>query len=256
MTIRHDHNQTAPRPWFALFLASKGWWALAAAVALLVVTIFSVTQYRLAAALDARGVQTVATVVGGRVVRGDDSDSYYMTFAFADQAGRPYQIEKSVSGRFYRDNGRGSAQVIRYLPDRPEKMEYYVGKAQKDARLLQLVALAAGIGGLAALWYAGNQATRAIKSRRYGYAATARVTGFKEHLDDDGRKTGKGTMSWRTERGIAGTSLTHPMALLTRHAPGDTIPVFVRANESWWEGDVGPRPERPNQLPKVVPPAD
>jgi hypothetical protein len=256
VTEIRQHRLTEPRSWFSLFRATGGWIALVAGVLLLGLTLFSVSQYRLAASFDIRGIEAAATITSGRIVKGDESDDHYATFAYVAAGEQAMVVEEKVSRSFYRGMTIGDTQVIRYLPERPEKMEYYIGKTRSDARWIQVVALFAGIGGLVALWYSGNTVNRAIKARRHGVLTPVTVDRIVETKDDDDKPSGKGQIHW-SGAGLAGRSLPHPMSDFASITPGDTIQVFMFNGEGWWEGDVGPRARVPSALPVVpLPPGE
>ncbi len=250
--IKPRHDRTAPRGWFSLFWAAGGLIAMIGGVFLLGATYFSVSNYAKAARFDANGVAATATATERRIRRDpdpEDSDDYYVTFAY-DAAGEPVVIERKVTRSFYHSADQGTQHSIRYLPQSPRVMEYYVGEMRDKARGTQIFALVAGLLALIGLWYFGRRANSAILTRKYGYKTTARISDFVERKRS-GRRTGRGYMIFHTEDGLRGESLDHSIGTLRALGAGSEVIVYVRKGTVWWEGDVGPRRLDRSRVPKV-----
>lgn len=86
-----------------------------------------------------------------------------------------------------------------------------------------------------------------------GVTATATITNIVERKKS-GWPTGRGYMQFRTVGGLTGESLDASIRTFQALGRGTQIVVFVRGQDVWWEGDVGPRV--PSQLPKVTLPPD
>lgn len=239
------HFLKRPIPWIELFATIGGWWIYALAVVCVIATFVSYGIYRKAAEYDRVGIETQATIVDRRIDygTGDDSDTYYLTFEFFG-SGQVVVRERSVGSSLYNSKQIGAKQVVRYLPDTPVKFEAFVGQSLQNARVAQFVAGVAGVIGLGALWFLGQKANKLILARRMGYAAVATVTTIVERKNS-GKPTGRGYMRFRIEDGSTGDSLDHPIADLRRIGIGNQINVFVRQGDVIWEGDVGPRENRP-----------
>lgn len=244
------HDRTEPRGWFSLFTAKGGWISWIAAAICLAVTVGSVLQYRAATAYDRTGVEAQAEAIDRRIVYDSEgSDDHYVTYRFA-AGDRVITRERKVSRAQYNRANPGAAQTIRYLPDRPDKFETYVGQARDNAVVLQWVAGAAGVGGLIALWFVGSRANRAVLTRRFGYRTTVRVDRIVE-TKNSGRPSGKGYLVWYTDDIVRCESMTHPIGKLRAIGVGAEINIYVRKGHSVWEGDVGPQEVDDSRFPKV-----
>lgn len=200
---------------------------------------------------EARGVITQAEVIGKRIdyaTHSNDGDDYYVTFDF--DAGQVVRREGSVKSSFYRSVSRGGTTPIRYLPNTPKKLEYYVGEYRDKGNTTQIVAGVVGIIGLGLLWFIRGKANSAVLTRRWGHRTTATITGFVEHKNS-GRPTGRGYMIWKTESGVRGESMDRSIHELRALKTGTKIIVYERKGASWWEGDVAPRKYPDSGLPNV-----
>ena len=242
--IKRKHGRVAPRSWFSLFWGHQGLFAILALVLLLLLTFLSVRALIKTKRFESDGIIAHAQIVSKRTKRNDDSTSYYATLAFTPTVGPKVTRERNVGRVFYNTTGIGTFTEIRYLAEDPAGFEYYVGKNRVDKNVAQILALVAGLAGLAVLWFVGMAANMAILARRYGRIGVGEVMSVIEGKDEDGHPTGKGQLVWRDEKGGRGIGLNHDMNVLGRYKHGDNIRIFVRDGESWWEGDVGPRKVR------------
>lgn len=248
-TVPPQHNRKAPRGWLELFWAKGGFLAAIAAVALLILTVLSVNNYRTAATFDRIGQGIPAQITSKWVSRGDESDDYYVRFEYV-VGGQVYTTARKVARRYYVGVNVGDQREIRVLPNRPERMEYYLGETRDKARLTQMIA--GGLGGVALilLWIYGARVNRAVLARKYGYRSVAEVMSIVERKNS-GKPTGRGYMIWNTDEGLRGESLDRPISDLHQIGRGAKINVFVRKGQSYWEGDVGPRTDPDSRIPKV-----
>lgn len=248
--VEPKHDLTEPRSWFSLFRAHGGTLAIIAAVVCVGITVGSVAQYRAAGEYDRVGVEALAKIVERRIEPDtEDGDDHYLSYSFTvdDTAVRR---ERKVSYRQFLAAPQGSFQTVRYLPLTPAKFETYVGEARDDAVALQWVAGFAGVGSLIAFWFLGSGVNRAILTRKYGYAAIARVDQVVE-VKKSGRLTGRGYLKWSTPDGRKGESMNHPVGKLHAIGVGAQIKIYIRKGYSVWEGDVGPSVTAKSRIPDV-----
>lgn len=247
--IEPRHNRSHPTPWMELFLATKGWFALIAGVALLAFTLFSVNNYRTAKAFETSGEWMTAEITAMRIRRGDDNDDYLVTFAY-DVAGRSFERQRDTGRSYYRAHSIGDAVQIKILPQRPEKFEYSEGQTHTQAKWMQIIAGIAGLVGCGVLWRSGSKANSGVLARKLGVRTTATIDGFVD-IKNSGKPTGQGYMMFRTKDGLRGQSLNADIRTLRALGRETEIVVFVRGKDVWWEGDVGPRAERQSEMPVV-----
>lgn len=254
MTSQAKHDRHQPRGWFDLFFGLRGWLVIIGFVVLLVLTAVSVAKYVLDARFDRDGVEVQAVISDMYVIYAtdeDDSDDYYVTFAYADELGAGYSVKRLVARSFYRKTGLGRSTTIRYLRTAPEKMEYFVGENHEQGRIFQIISLAIGAASLAGLWIVGGRTNSGIRSRRDGEKITGEVVRVVESVDSDGDPTGKGRLHWVDQFGTAGKSLSQSMGVLRRYKKGDQITLYRHrtSGDVWWQGDVGPRRTTRSSLP-------
>lgn len=247
ITPRHD--RTEPRPWIELFWGYAGWISLLCAAVLLVLTLVSVNAYRDANRLESDGQWTTAEIVRMRISSGDDSDSYFATFAYTvdDEV---FAGEKNVGRSYYQQHDVGDHHDVHYWRQGPDLFELHVGDRKGNAILMQIIALVVGLIGCAALWYSGSKANKAVLARKLGVRTTARIERFVERKNS-GTPTGAGYMIFRTADGLRGESLDRSMRELRKLGTGTDVIVYVRKGHVVWEGDVGPRANSPSMRPVV-----
>lgn len=227
----------------------RGWLALIAAVVLLVLTFVSVKFYRDAQRLEENGLWTKATIIDRWINYGDESDSYHARF-FYEVPGVSYKQDRNVGSSYYREHHVGEVVDIKYWSVDPSLFEFKEGQMHTSARWIQIAALVTGIAGCGLLWYAGSRANSAVLSRRRGERTTATIMDFIERKNS-GKPTGRGYMKLETEDGKRGESLDHDINKLLALGRGNRVVVYVRGNDVWWEGDVGPRQTHESRIPTV-----
>ena len=247
ITPRHDRKE--PRGWIDLFLAMKGWLALIAGVIAVVLTFVSVRDYKNAQRLAVDSAWTQAVITDKRISRNDDSDSYHAMFRYTVD-GQDYVKERNVGRAFYMQHATGQSVPIKYWRAGPKLFEFREGQTKGAAVGMQVAAGVAGLVALGAVWFPGARTNAAILSRRYGHRTTATISAIVE-IKKSGRPTGRGYMRFETSDGRRGESLDHRIGKLHALRMGTQIVVFVRDNDVWWEGDVGPRARLLSRLPKV-----
>ncbi|MCG6903385.1 MAG: hypothetical protein LJE68_11965 [Rhodobacter sp.] len=244
MRYRRKHDRHRPRGWFSLFLRLGGWISLIFGVVLVVLTLISATNLYLADRMDRDGAFAQAAVTGKRVEIGTDSDgdetrTYYVTFAYKTSAGGR-TAEAIVDRAFYTAAAVDDEHLIRYLRDDPGRIEHEIGQYRRGGTVLRYIGLVTGLIGLAALWFYGQRANRAVKARRDGekrYAVIQRIAETGVTVND----RPQGRLEWREEDGQLGKSLMRSMAELRKlYEAGDRIVVFRLGRDAYWEGDVGP----------------
>ena len=248
--VPSEKGLTEPRSWFSLFRAKGGTLVIIAGAFCLLMTLVSVNGYRKAIQFERAGVTILAEAVDRRIRHDPDGpDDYYVTYRYiVDDV--TYEKSRKVSDGQYGRARPGSTHTIRYLPHRPDKFETYVGEARDDAQGAQTVAGFAGVGGLIGLWFFGSRTNRSVLTRKYGYLGAATIEAITETLNS-GRPSGWGYLIWRTEGGLRGESMMHPIEKMRAIGIGSRINVYIRKDHSVWEGDVGPQKLSDSPLPKV-----
>lgn len=125
-----------------------------------------------------------------------------------------------------------------------------MGDNRTTGRSLQILSGIAGIVALALLWWRGMKTNRGMLARRHGDRTGATIREIVERKSS-GRATGKGYMVWVTDDGLRGESLDRPIADLERLGVNSRIVIYRRGDDTWWEGDVGPRAYDAGRVPKV-----
>ncbi len=201
--------------------------------------------------MDAEGRYARAVVEDKREVvttgsEGDEERSYYVLFIYKTSNGLLH-TEAEVSSDYYDGTAVGESTVIRYLRDDPSHIEHEPGSYHRNGRILRYIGLVIGVIGLAALWWFGSEANRAIKARRDGDKRFAVITAIKDAgVKINGSEQAR--LVWREEDGQVGESLMRSMYHLRElHEAGDRIVVFRLGKDAYWEGDVGP-PKREMRL--------
>ena len=248
--IEPRHDRKSPRSWLGLFWAVRGWLALIAGVILLFLTFVSVKFYADGQRLAENGLWTQAIVVEKWVDRSGDNDSYHARFSYTVE-GNTYLGDRNVGYSYYRQHSEGAAVDVKYWSKGPSLFEYKEGQLQNSARWMQVGALISGVFGCGLLWYSGTRVNSAVLSRRRGQRTTATVLGFVERKNS-GRPTGRGFMIFETADGKRSESLDQDIKTLRALGRGSQIVVYVRGNDVWWEGDVGPRKTIESNIPRVM----
>ncbi len=237
---RRKHDRVTPRGWFSLFLRLGGWSCLLAGAALLVLTVVSHVELRVADRFDADAGYAVATITGKGLIGDPDAPEARMIgLSYKTRAGGR-TVEMAVDADFY-DRARVGAEVpIRYAHADPARIVTEPEQSRIAGVVLRWIALAMGAAGLLALWRFGRAANAAILARRDGEKRLAQVVAIRPaNVTVNDRRQGR--LAWREEDGQTGESLMRDMAELERlYDPGDKIVVFRRGRDAFWEGDVGP----------------
>ena len=251
MTVKDpQHDLIAPRKWVNLFLGMNGWYAVVAAVFLVLMTGFSVQDYKDAARLVNHSEVATATIVKKDTGRSNKKTKYYLSYRFdVDRA--QYDFRRSTSRGNYDAKDVGDTIEVYYWPEDPKVLELVKGETLRSAKSGQFFALVAGVIALSVVWFLCSRTNRAILARKKGVQTTARITRIEERKRK-GRATGKGYLEFRTVDQRVGKSLDHGIDTLLDLGVGTEIVVFVRKAEVGWEGDVGPREEVPRVFPKVL----
>ncbi len=234
---RRKHRRNAPRGWWSLFFRLGGWAALVLGAGLFVLTLFSAGALYLAGKVDREGALAYAAVAAKR--EGVDG-AHYVTFTYKVRGGGGRSVEKKVPQAYFDAVQPGDERPVRYLADRPGRIEEDIGYYRRIGVRLRWIGLAVGLAGLAALWLFGKRANRAVRVRRDGERRLADVIGIRDAnvvLND----IPQGRLQWREPDGRTGESLLHDAAWLRRTwGPGDSVAVYRLGRLAYWEGDVGP----------------
>lgn len=235
-----------PVPLWRLFLRMGGWFALAFAVPMVILTLISNWQLEIAERFETEGREAVATVRGKYFTESTDSDgdrtvTYYLVLDFVTQAGEEMNINRSVGSGVYNRAKPGDTMPIRYLETEPDRTELRRGETLSGSRVAQGIGLLFGLLTLGCGWYAGRHAVAAVRARRFGARAVARVTGLKQ---TSVRVNGKPRyrLTWREASGREGESLMYPRDEIDGYPVGSGIEVYQGIKRAWWTGDVGERP--------------
>jgi Protein of unknown function (DUF3592) len=161
----------------------KGGWAVL--ILLLAAGLFeglALWQGATARALDDHGVGAVATIermrIHTREVRTNHrtrtETDYFVTYAFEAPrvAGGPSQsrrVEHDVPGWLYEELQTGQEVEVRYLPENPERIDFFPGEVRRSARLFTILA---GVFALAAAAFGAVAGSAAL---RVGGQGTARA---------------------------------------------------------------------------------
>lgn len=240
-----DFSQGEPPGFWHLFWRNGGIIPVILVFVTIVVTVFAFWDLRTALALDRRGVETVAEVVDRerRVERTDNRTRtrYFVTLRY-EVSGTVLQDRQTVSRTFYEDHPEGSPQTVRYLPDQPDVVEFWVGRTASQGRSLQIAALVIGLVTLAFGWITGRRTVAMLRARRFGPHEVGTVVEIVE------RRTKRATVHalvWRDAQGERGMSDNTPTKKrYANYPPGTRIDLFRDAKgRAWWSGDVGDREE-------------
>lgn len=241
----------APRRWFSLFWALGGWVCVILAIFTLAMTVAGNFAQNDARAFDEEGREVSARIVDKRIDRRVQRTSdgtrtvtnYYVSFAF--RAGdREMRVEKKVTKSLYNKAAPGQQQQIRYLQSDPSTIEAYIGASRDSATTALVIQGFVGAGALGSLWWFGGRTNRAVRARRDGRTVPAEIVEVRMITRRRRNTIGKqkyGRVIWRDDQGGVGESLRYPMRKLSDLKIGQTTTVYRLGDESWWEGDVGPR---------------
>ncbi|WP_299724581.1 DUF3592 domain-containing protein [uncultured Tateyamaria sp.] len=235
-------NGPAPGFWRMLW-RTGGMLPLFLAIFTVVMSLISMAELRKGLAFASRGVEVSGEVLdrAEKRVRRDDrwETDYYLTVRY-DAQGRVMEKRRKVLKRVYEASDIGSTRRVRYLPEKPETVEFEIGSTLASGKMMRWLSLALGIATLAALWWKGGRAVDAIRARKFGASQWVTVTGIREIKHKNGRSY---QLQWTNSDFTTGSSLTAGReATFAPYPPGTKIEVFRGAKgHMWWVGDVGPR---------------
>jgi hypothetical protein len=159
---------------------------------------------------------------------------------YVTQGGRDFTQTRSVGRSLYRSVTEGNEIEIRYLRSRPTRIEVEPGSHATGARVMQFLALLAGLIWLAGLWVVGRWTVEAARARRYGDTGEAKVTAVERswmRINNSPRYR----LLWRDANGHTGQSLLNKRGDLSSYDVGDPIRIYYGLKRSWWAGDIGDR---------------
>jgi len=234
-----------PVPLWRLFLRMGGWFAVAFAVPLVILTLISNWQLGIAERFETEGRETVAVVRDKYFTESTDSDgdrtvTYYLVLDYVTQAGEAMNINRSVGNGVYNRAKLGDRMPIWYLETEPDRTELRRGETLSGSRVAQGIGLVFGLLTLGSVWYSGRWAVAAVRARRYGTRETARVTGLKQTSVRVNNKP-RYRLTWREASGREGESLMYPRDEVDGYPVGSEIAVYQGIKRAWWSGDVGER---------------
>lgn len=235
-----------PVPLWRLFLRMGGWFALAFAVPLVILTLISNWQLGLAQRFETEGRESVATVRDKYFTESTDSDgdrtvTYYLVLDYITDAGKEMNINRAVGSGLYNRSNAGDTMPIWYLESAPDRTELRRGETLTGSRVAQWIGLVFGLLVLGFGWYSGRWAVAAVRARRYGVRETAAVTGTKRTAVKVNNKS-RYRLTWREASGREGESLMYPYDELGGYPVGSEIAVYQGITRAWWTGDVGEHP--------------
>ncbi|MEM6372644.1 MAG: DUF3592 domain-containing protein [Pseudomonadota bacterium] len=235
-------NGPAPGFWRMLW-KTGGLLPLFLGVFTVIFTLISSGELRDGLAFEARGVTVEGDVVDrdSERVRRDDrwQTKYYLTIRYT-VSDEEIEMRRSVRRTVYDNTQVGGVHLVRYLPERPRKVEFEVGQTLASGRLMRWISLGLGLATLGTLWWKGGKAVDAIRARKFGAAETVRVSEIREIRHKNGRTY---ALHWTDAQGTSASSLARSScAAFDAYPPGTAIEVFRGVKgRMWWVGDVGPR---------------
>ncbi len=241
MGIKPRHNLTKPRSWMGLFLRLGGYWVVIAVLVAWGAWSLSQSSDEAARVFETDGLPTTAIVLSTRdSILHNGVNDYYVTFEYYVDGDR-FESERRIDIIEYSQFNTGDEVPIRYLPDAPERFEYFYGENADNSVWYAIVAFVSVMTAFFVLWLYGKPALQAIHVRRQGQRTTAEISGFVETEEAGSVLPGTGYMTWTLSDGAEGQSLERDIDELRALEVGTKIIVYVKDGISWWEGDVGPR---------------
>lgn len=236
---------SGPVPLWRLFLRMGGGFAVAFAVALVVLTLIADWQLGLAQRFEVEGRETVATVRDKYITESTDSDgdrtvSYYLVLDFVTDRGEQVGVDRSVDRAAFTRAAPGDTMPIWYLETEPNRTELRRGETLTGSRVAQWIGLLFGLLTLGCFWHSGRKAVAAVRARRHGAREVAQVTGIKETGVKVNNKS-RYRLTWREASGREGESLMYPREEIDGYRAGSEIAVYQGIKQAWWVGDVGER---------------
>ena len=162
-----------------VFFRKGGWAVLIFLLAAGVFEGLALWQGATARALDDHGFMTQATVerlrIDTREVRTNNrtrtETDYLVTYAFeaprvAGGPSRSRRVEHDVPGWVYEELRTGQVVEVRYLPENPERIDFFPGEVRRSARLFTILAAVFALAGAAFAVVAVPAALRVDNGRR------------------------------------------------------------------------------------------
>ncbi|MDA7429431.1 DUF3592 domain-containing protein [Primorskyibacter aestuariivivens] len=235
----------SPVSLWRLFFRMGGWLVFVFLLPLIVLTVISHSQLKLAERFETEGRETVATVTGKYYRESTDSDgdrtiTYYLNLKFVTDAGETVEISRSVGRASYNAAQDGDEMPIWYLESEPDQTELQRGETRTGSRVAQIIGLVFGLLTLGALWFTGGRAVAAMRARKYGAEEPATVTGHERTAMRVNNKP-RYRLTWREKNGRKGKSMMHKLDDIEAFPVGSEITVYQGIKRAWWSGDVGRR---------------
>ena len=238
-----DYSKGTPPTFWRLFWKTGGVFPVFLAVFTVVFSLISSSGLRLAAEMEARGEVVLGRVIARetRVERRNDRNErvYYVTMSYPVE-GEELTKRKSVTGTLYQQLTEGKEHKVRYLPDRPQVVEFQIGANQSAGTSMRWVSLFMGIATLALGWFMARKTVAMLRARKFGPHEQGEVVEIKRLRTANSKGY---VLIWRDAQGQEGRSLKSKRE--TRYAafpPGTQIDLFRDAKgRAWWSGDVGAR---------------
>ncbi len=194
-------------------------------------------------AFEAQGVVSRAEIMdrSTRRVRSNDrtKTEYSVLFRY-DVEGHPREMRRKVSRRLYEESLVGTSRRVRYLPERPDRVEFQIGSTMESGRAMRWIALVLGVVTLVLLWWKGGRAVDAVRARKFGAQERVTVLDVSVTRINTGRLY---RLKWVDQNGVEGTSLASGKRnRYEAYPPQSQVDIFRGAKgRAWWVGDVGPR---------------
>lgn len=235
-----DHRYRRTRPVGALTLFLDGRGLVAVSLALVAVVLHGLLAWDADQVdrFNARAQKATATVTQ---VVGDEAQVRYDvpqgSFSQRIRAGRLVE---------------GDRVQVYYTPDRPAEIRRALRRDMPLAGWFQGIATGIGAVALWLGWTRGIWVVRALQTRAWGAQEQAEVTRIE--VGKPGRHGGPPPvrLHWKRRNGAFGKSFWHHQKHLAVWQPGDMTDIYVWRDNAFWQGDLGPRPERRTRIPQVA----
>ncbi len=216
---------------------------LIAGIATVIMSVASFGALYEGLAFEARGVVTSAEIMdrSTRRVRSNDRTKTEYSVLFRYNVNEsPMEIQRKVSRHLYEDSLIGTSREVRYLPDRPERVEFQIGSTMESGRAMRWIALVLGLVTLVLLWWKGSRAVDAVRARKFGTQERVTVIDVSVTRVKNGRSY---RLKWVDQNGVEATSLSSSKRTrYDAYPPQSQVDIFRGAKgRAWWVGDVGPR---------------
>lgn len=233
-----DFTHEPPPGFLRLFWARGALLPLSLSVVLVLISLFISYDIRMAVNMRAVGEEVQGEVVARETrnipVRDRIRRVHFVTMRYSAY-GRPMETTQAVSLELFEASPPGMIRNVRFLPERPEIVEVYVGQFWDAGRRWQILPLVVGLLAIALLVVRGRAIVPAYEARLYGQAEVGHIIGVARHR-------GRHALVWRDGRGLVGESLPSGPERYRRYDPGQKITLYRgRDGRAWWTGDVGSR---------------